>query len=231
MQLLKFKLIIELNLRKTMESNSANQDESESVTEDDLFSIMISTDNHCGYKERDNVIGQDSFLAFEEVLENAIDYESDFLLLGGDLYHETTPSRLLGYEYIIKLELCINKVSKIINTYAFGEQNIQFETYKYPKANYLNKNFSVRLPIFMIHGNHDDPSGDCDISNIDFLSSTCQLNYFGKNKNIEKIEVKPILFHKGLTKIALYGIGNMKEVRLNMANDNDKIKYIRPQTE
>jgi double-strand break repair protein MRE11 len=54
------------------------------------------------------------------------------------------------------------------------------------------------------------------------------VNYFGKVNNIEDIEVKPILFTKGQTKIALYGIGNMKDERLNMAFENKKIKFLRP---
>ena len=34
----------------------------------DTLRIMVSTDNHLGYAERDNVRGMDSFSAFEEVL-------------------------------------------------------------------------------------------------------------------------------------------------------------------
>jgi double-strand break repair protein MRE11 len=47
-------------------------------------------------------------------------------------------------------------------------------------------------------------------------------------KNIEEIEVSPILFIKGNTKIALYGIGHMKDERLNLAFENKKIKFKRP---
>jgi double-strand break repair protein MRE11 len=46
------------------------------------------------------------------------------------------------------------------------------------------------------------------------------LNYFGKVKNIEMIEVTPILLTKGTTKVALYGIGHMKDERLNIAFEN-----------
>ena len=34
----------------------------------DVIRIVISTDNHLGYKERDPIRGSDSFAAFEEVL-------------------------------------------------------------------------------------------------------------------------------------------------------------------
>ena len=38
----------------------------------DTFRIMIATDNHVGYAERDQVRGEDSFLAFEEILQHAV---------------------------------------------------------------------------------------------------------------------------------------------------------------
>ena len=46
--------------------------------------------------------------------------------------------------------------------------------------------------------------------------------------NIEDIVVSPILFTKGKTNIALYGIGHMKDERLNLAFERDKIKFDRP---
>jgi double-strand break repair protein MRE11 len=45
-----------------------------------------------GYKEKDEIIGEDSFDAFNEVLELAVQTNVDFLLLGGDLFHEHSPS-------------------------------------------------------------------------------------------------------------------------------------------
>jgi len=45
------------------------EEEEEQIDPGDLFNIMISTDNHLGYKENDKVRSNDSFLAFEEVLE------------------------------------------------------------------------------------------------------------------------------------------------------------------
>ncbi|TNV82300.1 hypothetical protein FGO68_gene4878 [Halteria grandinella] len=60
------------------------------------------------------------------------------------------------------------------------------------------------------------------------MGSNNYVNYFGKVTNIEDIEVVPILFQKGNTKVALYGIGNMKDERLNIAFENKKIKFKRP---
>jgi double-strand break repair protein MRE11 len=31
-------------------------------------------------------------------------------------------------------------------------------------VNYEEPNFNVAIPIFVVHGNHDDPSGVCDLT-------------------------------------------------------------------
>jgi len=47
-------------------------------------------------------------------------------------------------------------------------------------ANYQDPNLNVGLPIFTIHGNHDDPGGSENLSAVDILSSFGLVNYFGK---------------------------------------------------
>lgn len=54
------------------------------------------------------------------------------------------------------------------------------------------------------------------------------LKYFGKVTNIESIEVEPLLFEKCNTKIAIFGIGHMKDERLNLAFEEKRIKFKRP---
>ncbi len=48
------------------------------------------------------------------------------------------------------------------------------------KANFQNDNYTVGLPVFTIHGNHDDPSGVDNLSAVDVLSTCNLVNYFGK---------------------------------------------------
>ena len=71
-----------------------NYQHQEDADEDpeNTFSILISSDNHLGFKETDPVIGYDSFRVFDEMLETANKENVDFVLLGGDLFHDNRPS-------------------------------------------------------------------------------------------------------------------------------------------
>ena len=86
-------------------------------------------------------------------------------------------------------------------------------------VNYEDANYSVDLPIFSIHGNHDDPSRDGGNSELyaalDLLDVANLLNYFGKQEDTTNIRVDPILLRKGTTQVALYGLGSMRDERLN----------------
>ena len=92
----------------------------------------------------------------------------------------------------------------------------------------MSPSLSIKLPIFSIHGNHDDPTGLDMLSSLDQACINHYLNYFGKVKNVEKIEVTPVLFERGQTRIALYGIGHIKDERLNLAFEQKAIKFKRP---
>jgi len=46
----------------------------------------------------------------------------------------------------------------------------------------MDPNINISLPVFIIHGNHDDPSGDGLYSALDILSTSGLINYFGKQK-------------------------------------------------
>ena len=59
----------------------------------DLLRILVATDTHVGYKERDKIRGNDSFVTLEEILQIGKNEDVDFVLHGGDLYDENKPSR------------------------------------------------------------------------------------------------------------------------------------------
>jgi double-strand break repair protein MRE11 len=73
----------------------------------------------------------------------------------------------------------------------------RFQTYNFPKANYLSNKHKIRLPVFAIHGNHDDPIGLQMLSSLDQLNVNSYVNHFGKVMDIENIQVSPVLFSKG----------------------------------
>ena len=54
--------------------------------------ILITTDNHLGYKEKDSVLENDSFTNFDEALSLAVNENVDFIFLAGDLFHIPNPS-------------------------------------------------------------------------------------------------------------------------------------------
>jgi double-strand break repair protein MRE11 len=81
--------------RNTQESTEAP------LTEADTINILIATDNHVGYQERDQVRGDDSWKTFHEVMEIAKARDVDMVLLAGDLFHDNKPSRKSMF-YVMK---------------------------------------------------------------------------------------------------------------------------------
>ena len=195
-----------------------------------LFRILIATDNHLGAHERDPIRKNDSFIAFREILETAKKEKVDALFLGGDLFDQNKPSR----ETLVQ-------TMDVLREYVFGDDPIEFEVVSEQSINFPNRgivnfedeNVNVALPIFAIHGNHDDPSGQENLSALDILSSCSLINYFGKHalsgSNTGAIELKPVLLRKGETKLALYGLGWIRDQRLHqMMASKGNVKWIRP---
>lgn len=87
----------------------------EPATQDDpdVFRILVATDIHLGYAEKDAEIAEDSFRNFEYVLRKAREMEVDFLLLGGDLFHENKPSKAT-----------MHRCMTLLRTYCFGDKPV-----------------------------------------------------------------------------------------------------------
>ena len=96
----------------------------------------------------------------------------------------------------------------------------------------INNKTQVDLPIFTIHGNHDDPTRDGGpdlLSAVDLLSVSNLVNYFGRQDDVESIKISPVLLQKGETNVALYGMGSMRDERLNRMWQGKKVKFLRPE--
>ena len=69
------------------------------------------------------VPGDDSLITFEEILQLALEKEADFILLGGDLFHENKPSRN-----------CVIQCSQLLKKYCFGDRYVLVCVHVYPNS-------------------------------------------------------------------------------------------------
>ncbi|KAL6753815.1 Metallo-dependent phosphatase-like protein, partial [Haematococcus lacustris] len=249
------------------------------MSDADILRIMMTTDNHLGVWEKDEVRKNDSFIAFEEVLSRAVDLNVDMVLLGGDLFHDNKPSRTTVVKTLnlfrkyclndrpVPFQILSDQASAFVSGVAgpagqgLGQEQLLScvasavaQTPQAPLvaamaarvaavgaaaagagANYQDPNLNVGLPVFTIHGNHDDPSGADNLSAVDILSSCGLVNYFGKvnisgvSGSAGKVDLAPILLQKGDTKVALYGLGNIRDERLGrLFNTPGSVTWLQP---
>ncbi|CAH8467768.1 unnamed protein product [Schistosoma guineensis] len=194
---------------------------------ENVLRVLVSTDNHVGYAEKDGLRGQDSFRTFEEILRLAVSHNVDFILFAGDIFHESRPSMR-----------SLHEVMRLLRMYCLGSKPVQFEFLSEAKtifantafhtANYLDGNLNVGIPVFTIHGNHDDPSGPGGLCAADLLHTAGLINLFGKFSSVERIDLTPVLLRKGNTRVALYGLGSVREERLHRLFLNNNVTFYRP---
>lgn len=165
----------------------ASTQEGSPIDANDTFSILIASDCHLGYADRDELRKMDSINTFQEVLNIAKEKAVDFLLLGGDLFHENKPSRFTAQQ-----------CAALLRNNCMGEGEIRFDVVSDPKKNFAHMeehfqrvnindpDLGICLPVFSIHGNHDDPSGLRYLSELDLLHTYGLINYFGKVKDVGK---------------------------------------------
>ncbi|KAL3068418.1 hypothetical protein niasHT_030709 [Heterodera trifolii] len=198
-------------------------------TEDDelpIVRLLIASDIHAGFAENKEHISNDSFETFREVLKIGVDSKVDFVLLGGDLFHENHPSRETQLKVVRLLRKHCFREGRLGLEFV-SDPTVNFQHSNFPVANYLDENLHVNMPIFTIHGNHDDLSGK-GLSALDVLHEAGLINLFGKFCDVDQIEVTPILLTRGNTKIALYGIGSQRDDRLARSFAKGRVKFNRP---
>ena len=155
--------------------------------EDETIRILVATDNHLGYGEKYPERQMDSFTTFNEILQMGKDQKVDFVLLGGDLFHENKPTRFAEHN-------CI----KILKQHVLGDRPVEIEVISDPEinfshcdpahrvVNYMDPNLNIGLPIFSIHGNHDDPCGLGGFCTLDNLHTSGLVNFIGKIDNLQR---------------------------------------------
>ena len=177
----------------------------------------------------DNIRREDSYLAFKEVLATGVTSGADMVLLGGDLFHDNKPSR--G---------CIHRAITLLRQHCLGDSDVAIQMCSdqgtnfrgdFRRVNYEDPNFNIGLPVFSIHGNHDDPTREGGLTSLsanDILSAANLVNYFGTSEHLDSIKIYPLLITKGNTRLALYGLGAMRDERLNRMFTKGKVTFVRP---
>lgn len=95
--------------------------------------------------------------------------------------------------------------------------------------NYEDPNLNIAIPVFSIHGNHDDPSGFGRLSSLDLLSTSGLVNYFGRWTDLTQVEISPVLMRKGESQLALYGLSHIHDGRLARLIKDFKVKFNCPE--
>lgn len=182
-----------------------------------------------GYAERDPKRGDDSWKTFHEVMCLAKERDVDMVLLAGDLFHENKPSRKSMFNVMRSLRMNV-----------YGEKPCQLEMLSdssevfegaFDHVNYEDPDINVAIPVFSIHGNHDDPSGDAHLAALDLLQTAGLVNYYGRTNESDNIKIKPVLLQKGNTKLALYGMSNVRDERLHRTFKDGKVTFYQPGTQ
>ncbi|RMZ90484.1 hypothetical protein DV736_g2264, partial [Chaetothyriales sp. CBS 134916] len=192
----------------------------------DTIRILVASDNHVGAHERDPIRSDDSWRSFHEITCLAKEREVDMILLAGDLFHDNVPSRKSMYKVMQSIrQNCLGP--KPCELEMLSDNSEHFDPY-FDHVNYEDPDINVSIPVFSIHGNHDDPSGEGHFSALDILSVSGLLNYFGRASKSDEIDVKPVLIQKGNTKLALYGLSNVRDERLWHTFRDGKVKFYQP---
>lgn len=195
----------------------------------DTFRILLTTDNHVGYMENDQIRGDDSWKTFAEILSIGRERDVDFILQGGDLFHVNSPTKKSYYHVMRSLrEHCWCDKPIEYKLVSDPSDAMAAKHFTYPAEYDMNVN--VGMPLYAISGNHDDATGEELLSPLDVLGVSGLLNHFGRVIDNEQISICPLLFNKGSTNLALYGLHSIREERLMKTMASGNLEFLEPDT-
>ncbi|AET40632.1 MRX complex nuclease subunit Ecym_6250 [Eremothecium cymbalariae DBVPG len=190
----------------------------------DTIRILITTDNHVGYNESDPIMGDDSWKTFHEIMMLAKSKNVDMILQGGDLFHVNKPSKKSMYQVMRSIRLaCMG--DKACELELLSDPCKVFKSNEFRDVNYEDPNFNISIPMFAIAGNHDDASGNGLLTPMDILQVSGLINHFGKVEETDNIDINPLLFRKGVTQLALYGLASIRDERLFRTFKEGHVKF------
>lgn len=192
--------------------------------DEDTIRILITTDNHVGYNENDPVTGDDSWKTFHEIMMTAKNNNVDMVLQAGDLFHVNKPSKKSMYQVMKSLRLaCMG--DKPCELELLSDPSKVFHYNEFTNVNYEDPNYNISIPVFAIAGNHDDATGESLLCPMDILQVSGLVNHFGKVMEADNIQLLPLLFQKGRTKLALYGMASVRDERLFRTFKEGKVSF------
>lgn len=192
--------------------------------------FAIFTDTHLGYKYDDPKIGNDSFIVFDECMSTAVNEHCDAILHAGDMFNDGT----LKQSVIVRIQ-------DILWTYLVMDPNPDLEAIQYPniansgltkrKITTSDDEVNIKIPFFVINGNHDQPSGLDRQSNCDVLSSSRLVNYFDKYEDLQDITLKPVIMQRDNVIVAIYGLHYLAPTRFVKLLQSQAIHFQDPPTD
>ena len=66
---------------------------------------------------------------------------------------------------------------------------------------------------------------------LDLLQTSGLVNFYGRTPESDKIVIKPVLLQKGRTKLALYGMSNVRDERLFRTFRDRQVKFLQPKVQ
>lgn len=156
-----------------------------------------------------------------------MEHQVDAILLSGDLFHESKPSLHVMNRSIGLLRKYVMG-NRPIGFSLLSDPAVNFPSHPVPCANFQDPNLNVSVPVFTIHGNHDDPLGDKSPSPVDVLASSGLVNHFGHVASVDEVIVRPVLLQKGSTFVAIYGLGAMHDQRLHRCFERRQVQFLKP---
>lgn len=186
--------------------------------------ILLTTDNHVGYNESDPITGDDSWRTFHEIMMLAKSCNVDMVLQSGDLFHNNKPSKKSLYQVLKTLRMsCMGDRPCELELLSDPAQVFHYD--EFTNVNYEDPNYNISIPMFGISGNHDDATGDALLCPMDILHVSGLMNHYGKVLESDKITISPLLFQKGNTKLALYGLASVRDERLFRTFKEGGVKF------
>ncbi len=153
-----------------------------------------------------------------------MEMDCDMVLLGGDLFHDNKPSRhtviraiaalkqhCLATDRRVRIQILSDRSKAFVGGYVLAGVYLICKAqaparidHRVPcvaqcrSVNYEDGRLHVGLPVFTIHGNHDDPTGADNLSAVDILASCGLVNYFGKVVRVRRVMPGPAWLRRRL---------------------------------